>query len=158
MGCTEWVEFITEKVLESSMNLESTFCFDLWMLALLSWNWVWFLVLQISSIISVILSEIVHWSWIGSGELGGDMMSLTMSSLDTKEETLILIPQQVEAQSALANGHSKKRCAKDSSPELQMMHVGSIWSSLRFRFTFVGRASTPILHNNIFNLLGNVAF
>ena len=92
MGSTEGVGVKAEKVLESSTNRESTFCFALCMPALLSWKWVKFLVLQISSIISIILSGMVHWSWTRNGELGGDMMSLTMSSLETKEEGLIMIP------------------------------------------------------------------
>ena len=71
MGCTEGVGVKAEKVLESSTNLESTFCFALCMSALLSWKWVRFLVLQISSISSIILSGVVHWSWTGNGELGG---------------------------------------------------------------------------------------
>lgn len=94
----------------------------LWMCLMASWMstipplcTAWFLVLQISSRISAILSVIIHIYLTGHGEEGGSMMNLMTSSEVDIEWSFGLKPHPQENHRALATVQFKNRCVGDSA-------------------------------------------
>ena len=113
---------------------------------------------HISSRVSAIFSDTIHWSCAWQLDSGGLRMILIMSHGCVTWTSFDLKPQHAANQSTFAAGHLKNKWEVDSTSCLQRTHHGSEMSIRVIRFSLVGSVLAATLHRNILSLSGPLIF